>query len=678
MAKKKPIRGTVRIDIRYVDDERTVSVKRIGKHPAIEEEAKRAEALLLREPGSENDMLSQEKPYTGTSTEALTLTLDSTFIEIIENTEWSVTATASGGTAPYAISWERVAVDPVADPGAERAALDNAAFLTVAADSVTFTSGGRLGNDAYYIATVVDAEGVIAESEPCNVDVEPLGGEDGAGEEEDADPDDIAQASVSAEASQTGSGSGANGEYIAGDTFTVTYTITNAGDVDLTGVSLTNTETNVSGISIAIGGEHTETFTHTVTAAEEANGLISFGGTVNSDQTDPEPISSLGVLTGERVFGSIPWGFWVEYRNQLNRSPEFRSQGSANFGLTHTKAVGSAQPGDQGYVKSVIDAARQSGSKLHLQFLQVSEWGTAYPTAWVRNLGLPSRVATISNYWSQLESRFGPSAPNGVNAYIRDAIDDGTIEMVLLYDEPHHIKWSPTYQPARTVDGQSVKAKGSATHISNQEIDDTADLLKTLFNRPNLRTTVRAGANMIVAYGRGNHVFQHMTNADVTINSNKHKNRGFERFMTDVTAPAYASTGLSPDCPMLQFGFNSVTNPYTGATTWRDDWWDDGNNGNTFSWADGSSRYVSGYIKTSPLEADWWRCALFAKRDPVTWALDPNGVVLPKRMTIFRGDRNSESTWENQWYQDVINHWKTAIPAGDITPLKADAPVIEA
>jgi hypothetical protein len=47
-------------------------------------------------------------------------------------------------------------------------------------------------------------------------------------------------------------------------------------------------------------------------------------------------------------------------------------------------------------------------------------------------------------------------------------------------------------------------------------------------------------------------------------------------------------------------------------------------------------------------------------------------------MTIFRGDRNSESTWENQWYQDVINHWKTAIPAGDITPLKADAPVIEA
>ena len=690
MAKKRVQRYGIRADIKTENGEiKSATVKDVGRVPDEQRPKLLAElarlavsenknSLVSAEDSGENNMLSTVQSYEGTTATPPSVSISDSLIEIDENVQWSVTATAAGGVAPYTMLWQRTIENPAVQANPVFTDLTNADFLTSTATQLTFTSGGRLGNDAWYRCKLTDAEGVVVYSEYLDVNVTPLD----ETEDPDPDPDPDPVANLSLETTYSVTGSGANGELVAGDVVALTYTLTNTGDVAVTNAAISNSLSDVSGIALALGATHVETANYTITAADEAAPSVILTASHNSDQTALEAAPNLVLFAGENNFGATLWGFWVEYRNQLNRAPEYRNQGSANFGLTHTKAVGSAEPGDQGHISSVLNAAQINGSKLHLQLLQVSEWGLQYPTTWVRNLGLPSRVADISNYHAKLEQRFGVNAPNGVNSMIRDAIDAGLIHEFLLFDEPHHIKWSPTYQPARTVDGVSIAAKGSATHISNQDIDDTADLLKTMFDRPNIKTTIRAGANLIVAYGRGNHVFQHLTNADLTINSNKHSsasgNRGFEKFMVDLSAPAYASTGLSASCPMLQFGFNSVADPYDGRKTWRNSWWDDGANGAVYPWADGQSEYVSGYIKTSPLEADWWRCALFTPRNPVTWELDPNGQVLFDSFTIFRGDRNSEVMWDQQHYVDLINYWKTAVPAGNITPLKVDAPVVAA
>ena len=166
--------------------------------------------------------------------------------------------------------------------------------------------------------------------------------------------------------------------------------------------------------------------------------------------------------------------------------------------------------------------------------------------------------------------------------------------------------------------------------------------------------------------------------------------------MVTLAAPHYLSTGLKPAL-MFQFGFQSNLNQYeagkvsfatSGDPTKYSYWWDDNAGGSRYSWANGEDRYrteygSSGYIKQAPLEADWQRCALFSKRDPVTWSLDPvNGVNIFQASgsmpTVFRGDRNGEHRWRDQWYADMAAHWKSVNLWDDLTPMRGNTPIVEA
>ena len=622
--------------------------------------------------------------YAGTATQPLAIINDlGASHSINEGQQWSVTATASGGVAPYSFLWQRSLTDEPESQNSVEWSDIGASFITTTATTATFTSGGAVGNDRWYRCIVTDSEGISSTSVVLDLLVNSTGGGDEG--EEPVEPPTTLQPSLSADITLSSTGSGANGELIAGDVINIDYVVINAGDVDLTGINVTaSAPVNVSGgtnLSIPVGAASVLSESYTVTQADEDNRLISISMTVDSAETSAVS-RQITQSVGESDFSDMRWGFWVEPRNLRSgwsdSSDGSGTQGIDYFNWAHVKVRWI--PGNPDYAPDVINAARSLGKRVRIQLGNVTDWTTGYNAAHM-NVGRLTGVFSETGFYQMIDNHFSQTGNNAVWTAIRDGLLDGTVSGIHVADEPHHKRWSPTYNVQR---GETTA--GNQTHFSNQELDNLAGYIKNNWSGvPIPLLSQRSGANMIIAYGRGSHVFQHLTHSELTVSAKKHSARGFEHFMSNVSAPAYASTGLAPNL-MFQFGFKSNQDPWTGANVTSGNtgayWWDDGAGGSKYTWADGTNRYQvdmgnSGYIKQSPLEADWMRCALFTKRDPVTWALDPNGVVLFDTFSIFRGDRNTENVWTLPWYQDMLNHWKVAVPANDLTPMRENTPVIE-
>ena len=117
---------------------------------------------------------------------------------------------------------------------------------------------------------------------------------------------------------------------------------------------------------------------------------------------------------------------------------------------------------------------------------------------------------------------------------------------------------------------------------------------------------------------------------------------------------------------MIQAGFESVGNPWTGNKTFKSDWWQ------------GNIQYPfngkTGYVKTAPGEMDYWIKSLLSPRNPNTGILDPAGVRWFDEFVIFRADRLPTdsgrlplSTYPH--YVSFLNQLSTDLKNGNLTPM---------
>jgi len=359
------------------------------------------------------------------------------------------------------------------------------------------------------------------------------------------------------------------------------------------------------------------------------------------ESTQPNPPTDTNNNGTINNIGSVRWGFWTETRNayQSNLGLADPDEGVEtifeNYSFAHVKALSLKAVGgdtlDKQYVVNVINAARETNTSLDLQLGSAGDYGWNFTTG---------RGNFNLNRWKDSLSSFSVQQDSVAHQAIVEAIADGTIKYIFLIDEPNHKRWSPSWDGTH---GSS--APGNSNHVSNQDLDEMAAHAKTLFGA-NTKTIVRTSpVNLVSAARQGMYVFQHMTHAYLTISSakwvagaNKGPNKGFEWFLTDknnhvdnvTNLSAYSATNLKPSI-MIQAGFQSVGNPWTGEKNFKSQWWES------------DIRYPfngkTSYVKTAPAEMDYWIKSLLSKRDSVSGKLSSSGERWFDEFVIFRSDR---------------------------------------
>jgi len=388
--------------------------------------------------------------------------------------------------------------------------------------------------------------------------------------------------------------------------------------------------------SVAQSAENPESSTEPSTEGSGASDQSS--QTVSTPVNENQSTSSNNFANSSNT-DDIRWGFWVETRNAyqspLGDADEGVETTFENYSFAHVKALSrDVLRGDttsKEYVVNVLEAATRTNTALDLQLGSAGEYGWNFST---------NRGNFNLSRWKDSVSKFSASADPVAHAAIVEAIENGVIRYIFLIDEPNHKRWSPSWNGLH---GSS--ATGNSNHVSNQDLDDMAAHVKSIFG-DDTKTIVRtAPVNLVVGARRGMFVFQHMTHAYLTISSrkwsagaNKGPDKGFEWFLTrknnhadnTTNLSAFRATNLKPSL-MIQAGFESSANPWTGNRNFRESWWD------------GTVLYpfngATGYVKTAPGEMDYWIKSLLSPRDPVTGVLSADGIRWVDEFVIFRADR---------------------------------------
>ena len=352
--------------------------------------------------------------------------------------------------------------------------------------------------------------------------------------------------------------------------------------------------------------------------------------------------------------GELKWGFWVETRNAYPADGNKPAPDAGvetifdNYTFAHVKALSlHAVNGDRterSYVVNVLEAAERFGVSLDLQLGSSSEYGWNFNTN-RGNFNLDKWIDSISRFGSSdTVSRHNPAQTiaGDVDAFnaIVSAIENGTIRYIFLIDEPNHKRWSPGWDGSH-----GSNAPGDPNYVSNAMLDTMAQHVKSVFG-DQTKTIVRTSpTNLIVSNRGGMYRFEHMTHAYLTLSStkwiggsNKGPDKGLEWFLTKknnhsdslTNFSAFPATNLKPSL-MVQAGFRSTGNPWTGLKNFASEWWE------------GDIRYPyngkTGYVKTAPGEMDYWIKSMLSPRDPATGVLDENGTRLINEFVIFRSDR---------------------------------------
>jgi len=335
----------------------------------------------------------------------------------------------------------------------------------------------------------------------------------------------------------------------------------------------------------------------------------------------------------------LRWGFWTETRNSYQSSPGSVDEGVEstfeNYSFAHVKAMSLQSVGGDtskpDYVVNVLDAAERTSTSLDIQLGSSGEYGWNFSTG---------RGNFNLSKWKDSISKFSASVDPAAHSSIVNAIQNGTIRYIFLIDEPNHKRWSPSWDGSH-----GASAPGNANHVSNEDLDEMAAHVKSVFGN-NVKTIVRTSpVNLTVGARGGAYVFRHMTHAYLTISStkwtaggNKGPNKGLEWYLTlknnhadnTTNMTAFRATNLEPSI-MIQAGFQSVGNPWTGENNFKSQWWQ------------GNIRYpfngATGYVKTAPGEMDYWIKSLLSPRDPETGVLSDSGIRWFNEFVIFRADR---------------------------------------
>ena len=362
----------------------------------------------------------------------------------------------------------------------------------------------------------------------------------------------------------------------------------------------------------------------------------------------------------EQEFEEIKWGFWGEDRNAYSGGPYTPAPDNnvetfyEPYTFAHNKASSlhrvAGDTNDRRYLVNILNAARATNTTLDLQLGGSDEYGWDFST---------STGDFSIDQWKDAISRFGAidriafdgggviAGDPAAHAAIVEALNDGVIKYVFLLDEPNHPRWSPS--------------GSDNNHVTNAMLDEMAQWVKVVFGDADqggsmngasvpIQTIVRTSA-FNLAFDRGGlYEFQHMTHSYLTLSSpkwlpgNSGPNRGLEFWLTvkDNLMPgitqmnAYGAQGLKMSL-MVQAGFESEGNPWTGAKDFALDWWD------------GDIKHTPGainpYVKTAPWEMDYWIKSLLSPRHASTGQLDSDGVRWIDEFVIFRADRSSDAPY---------------------------------
>ncbi len=432
-------------------------------------------------------------------------------------------------------------------------------------------------------------------------------------------------------------------------------------------------------------GPSTES-TSTPTTVDTAGGSTT---PTDGDATADIPTPVANPTSRPQSRDELAWGFWVETRNAYpdnGYEPKVDAGVETifdNYSFAHVKANSLHAVGgdttDRTYVVNVIREAERTNTVLDLQLGSSAEYGWNFSTG---------RGNFSLDRWRDAVSRFAgtdrPSLANprttidgdpAADAAIQRAIDNGTIRYLFLIDEPNHRRWSPQWNGKH-----GSAATGSTNYVTNRMLDQMAAHAKSIWG-DHTQTIVRTSpTNLITASRGGIYRFEHMTHAYLTISSTKWRagaskgpGKGLEWFLTEkdnhtaglTNFSAFSATNLQMSF-MVQAGFNSVGNPWTGEPNFSDRWWQ-GSVGYPY-------RGQTSYVKTAPGEMDYWIKSMLSKRDPVTGVLDPAGVRWIDDFSIFRADRLPTDNGRLPFsryphYRSFLDQLAIDLEAGNLDPV---------
>ncbi|MFK8079013.1 MAG: SdrD B-like domain-containing protein [Granulosicoccus sp.] len=362
-------------------------------------------------------------------------------------------------------------------------------------------------------------------------------------------------------------------------------------------------------------------------------GLI-FKNLPTADQTNSSPPvdtpdSNLPNSVSQQ--NDLRYGVWVEPRNAMPATAdEGVTAAFPQFDFAHVRGkslttVGGDQT-DPEYVVNILSAAKATNTVLDLQLGSSQDYGWNFETE-RGNFSFFKWKRAITEFFMDSRAR----------ASIESALTDGTIRYIFLIDEPHHSRWATPWNGANA-------NSGNTNHITNANLDAMAAHVKSLWGN-SVRTIVRASPVRLIQQRRGGVFrFQHLTHAYLSpgpskwLPGNPEQGKGFEWWLRQknnhtgglTNCNAYPATNLSM-AVMLQWGFKSRGNPYTGSKDWEDNWWE------------GSVQYPyrgkTSYVKAAPLEMDYIAKHFMIKRDPNTCEPSETGKFLVDSIVSFRWDR---------------------------------------